>query len=258
MPRLGWALIAVVSNPKLRLASDDHAMLTDLTQKALDNPIWAALTGEQQYLANISNFARRFPAEVTTLAGFAEPGEEAYASLMNLVLPGETIALFLREPPAPSDVWSVKLTPLLQMIQTRIPENHQKAISNHEVTALGAVDSPEMLALAQLTKPGPFGTRTHELGEYFGIRLDGVLVAMAGERLHFTGHTEVSAVCTHPDHLGHGYAGALVAKVASRIRHRGETPILHVRADNARAISVYERMGFQARLNYHVVVLQRK
>jgi predicted GNAT family acetyltransferase len=76
--------------------------------------------------------------------------------------------------------------------------------------------------------------------------------------LHFTGHTEVSAVCTHPNHLGRGYAGALVAKVVSRIRQRGEVAILHVRADNARAIGVYERLGFKPRLEYHVVVMERK
>lgn len=237
-------------------------MLPDLAMNALDNPIWAALTSEQKYLAQTSHLARRFPAEVTPLAGFAEPTEEAYASLLDLVRPEETVALFLREPPKSSDAWSVKLTPLLQMVHTGGTaidgESKNPISSQQELIKLGAADSPEMLALAQLTKPGPFGTRTHELGEYFGIRLHGALVAMAGERLHFTGHTEVSAVCTHPDHLGRGYAGVLVAKVASRIQERGEVPILHVRADNTRAIGVYERLGFKPRLEYHVVVLKRK
>ncbi len=234
-------------------------MLPDLAMNALDNPIWAALTSEQKYLAQTSDLARRFPAEVTPLAGFAEPTEEAYASLLNLVRPEETVALFLQEPPASSDAWSVKLTPLLQMVHAGASSAEPtRDPPSYELIKLGAADSPEMLALAQLTKPGPFGTRTHELGEYFGIRVGGALVAMAGERLHFAGHTEVSAVCTHPDHLGRGYAGALVAKVASSIRQRGEVPILHVRADNARAVAVYERLRFKPRLEYHVVVLQRK
>ncbi|MEY2411672.1 MAG: hypothetical protein QOD84_278 [Acidobacteriaceae bacterium] len=234
-------------------------MLPDLAASALDNPIWAALTSEQKYLSQTSELARRFPAEVTPLAGFAEPSKEAYRSLLNLVRPEETVALFLREPPESSDAWFVKLTPLLQMVDAdKSSAEPTSDPPKYELIKLGAADSPEMLALAQLTKPGPFGTRTHELGEYFGIRVDGALVAMAGERLHFTGHTEVSAVCTHPNHLGRGHAGALVAKVVSSIRQRGEVAILHVRADNARAIGVYERLGFKPRLEYHVVVMERK
>ena len=114
-----------------------------------------------------------------------------------------------------------------------------------------------MLELTALTKPGPFGTRTHELGAYLGIRASGRLVAMAGERLKVPGFTEISAVCTHPEHTGKSYARVLMSKIIERIRARGETPFLHVRQDNTRAIAVYESLGFQTRKLLHFAVLRR-
>ena len=115
-----------------------------------------------------------------------------------------------------------------------------------------------MLELTAMTKPGPFGPRTHELGSFFGIRSGNRLAAMAGERLKVDGYTEVSAVCTHPDHLGKGHAAALMRTVMRGILERGETPFLHSRADNARAIALYERLGFRHREAGHFVVLERE
>ncbi len=114
-----------------------------------------------------------------------------------------------------------------------------------------------MIELTALTKPGPFGSRTHELGYYVGIHSDGKLVAMAGERLKVPEHTEVSAVCTHPEHTGNGYAAALMMEVIRRIQERGEIPILHVRQDNLRAIDLYKRLGFRERWHGHFAVLRR-
>jgi predicted GNAT family acetyltransferase len=126
------------------------------------------------------------------------------------------------------------------------------------IVKLGVEDSADMLKLTALTKPGPFGPRTHELGSFFGIRIGSRLVAMAGERLKVEGYIEVSAVCTHPDHLGKGYAAALMRTVMRGILERGETPFLHSRADNARAIALYERLGFRHREAGHFVVLERE
>jgi predicted GNAT family acetyltransferase len=114
-----------------------------------------------------------------------------------------------------------------------------------------------MIELTALTKPGPFSTRTHELGTYLGIRDAGKLVAMAGERLKVPGFTEVSAVCTHPEHTGHGYARILMSEVMRRIRSRGEAPFLHVREDNVRAIALYERLGFAVRVVAYLAVLRK-
>ena len=115
-----------------------------------------------------------------------------------------------------------------------------------------------MIALTALTKPGPFSTRTHELGIYLGIRSGEKLVAMAGERLKVPGFTEVSAVCTHPDHTGKGYAALLMTEVMRGIRQRGETPFLHVRGDNDRAIAIYKRLGFRERKLGHFAVLRKE
>jgi hypothetical protein len=123
------------------------------------------------------------------------------------------------------------------------------------IEPLGDADATEMLALATLTRPGPFFERTHELGDFFGVRIDGRLAAMAGERMRIPGHTEVSGVCTHPDHRGKGYGAALTRRVASRIFARGETPVLHVFSGNAPAIAVYEALGFKRRTTQKMVVL---
>jgi predicted GNAT family acetyltransferase len=113
------------------------------------------------------------------------------------------------------------------------------------------------MELTALTKPGPFDRRTREFGRYVGIRVNGSLVAMAGERMKVLGHTEVSAVCTHPEHTGKGYAQALMLEVIKGIRERGEIAFLHVRQDNLRAIEIYKRLGFRERVLRHYAVLRR-
>ncbi len=113
-----------------------------------------------------------------------------------------------------------------------------------------------MLALVELTQPGPFRPRTIELGHYFGIFEDGALVAMAGERLQTPEFTEVSAVCTHPSARGRGLAAALSHRVATGILARGQTPILHVALTNVGARRVYERLGFVVRRELEFVAVE--
>jgi len=122
-------------------------------------------------------------------------------------------------------------------------------------TALSNADAAQMLALATLTRPGPFYERTHELGNFIGVSHDGRLAAMAGERLRIPGYTEVSGVCTHPDARGRGYGEALSRIVAERIVARGETPFLHVFSPNASAIRIYEALGFRKRATFQMTVL---
>lgn len=224
----------------------------------LENVIWQALTTRQAHFAKSGQHARRFPREVSPLSGFEAPSDEGYGSLASLVPAGATIGVFLNEAYETRPGWEfVAGAPLLQMIcengkTPAAPDNHDPQIAE-----LGSADSPQMLELTALTKPGPFGTRTHELGYYVGIYVDGKLAAMAGERLKVPGFTEVSAVCTHPDHLGKGFAARLMSEVMRRIRERGEVPFLHVRGDNARAIALYERLGFRIRWEGHFAVLRK-
>jgi ribosomal protein S18 acetylase RimI-like enzyme len=220
----------------------------------LDNVIWQALTTRQTQFAEAHGEARRFQRELTSLCAFCEPGPLGFASLAELVGQGGTAALFLDAPYAPLPGWNlVAEAPLRQMICENSPAKRDPEI---ELTELGSKDSPEMVALATLTKPGPFGTRTHELGTYLSVRHEGKLVAMAGERLKVPGHTEVSAVCTHPEHTGKGYARDLMTELMHRIAERGETPFLHVRQQNTRAVAIYEKLGFRTRRIVHFTVIR--
>jgi GNAT superfamily N-acetyltransferase len=236
----------------------------------LDNVIWQALTTRQVHCAESCGDARRFLREITLLSAFPEPSDKGYDSLAGLVGPGGTAALFLDEPYGARPGWELLAgPPLLQMIcdngNLTTPPHTSRSATGATILELSQRESPEMVELAALTKPGPFGTRTHELGTYLGIRRrvsdrlseKEKLVAMAGERLKVPGHTEVSAVCTHPDYTGHGFAGILMTEVMRRIIARGETPFLHVREDNVRAIELYKRLGFRKRLRGHLALLRR-
>jgi predicted GNAT family acetyltransferase len=187
-----------------------------------------------------------------------EPTAEGYAALAELLQAQETAGLFLDVPYEDRPGWNlIDRDPLLQMVwedggATRASQG------DAEFFELSAAQSPEMIALAELTKPGPFNRRTHEMGTYLGIRREGKLVAMTGERLKVPGFTEVSAVCTHPDYLGKGYARILMTEVMRRIGERGETPFLHVRENNLRAIELYRRLGFSKRRRVYLAVLRKE
>ncbi|MFZ0817388.1 MAG: GNAT family N-acetyltransferase [Candidatus Sulfotelmatobacter sp.] len=243
----------------------------------LDNVIWTALNTRQSEFAEAFGQARRFMPEVSPLAAFAEPTEEGYESLGELVGAGGTIRLFLDAPYQARAGWSLlNGSPMPEMVYEGaglrpadspfdLAQGKLGEFSPHEslhnadqkIVELGGGDSAKMMELTALTKPGPFGKRTHELGTYLGIRREGKLVAMAGERLKIPGYTEVSAVCTHPEHTGHGYARLLMTEVMRRILGRGETPFLHVREDNVRAIKLYHRLGFTRRALLYTVVLRK-
>jgi predicted GNAT family acetyltransferase len=146
-------------------------------------------------------------------------------------------------------VRKIDSTQMVRDTQTAAPVEH-----NFEELNISDVD--EMLALVELTKPGPFLKRTPELGSYLGIRQAGKLVAMAGERLKPYGYTEISAVCTHPGYRGRGYASSLVSILIQRITKRNEIPFLHVRTENVDAIRVYEKLGFKTRRIVNIAVVK--
>jgi len=243
----------------------------------LDNVIWSALTTQQAHLAEASALARRFPSDVTLLGAVREPTAEAYESLDILLSrtsaecgapPSQAklalVCLFFEKTPRLPKGWIIENSALmLQMIwEDKVQAPLQSTNSSAPITALSAADSPEMVDLAHLTRPGPFGPRTYELGDYVGVRngdgaQPGKLVAMAGERLRVPGFTEISAVCTHPSCTGRGHAALLLSELIRRINARGEQPFLHVRANNTRAIELYRRFGFHESVLWHYAVVRR-
>lgn len=210
---------------------------------ALDNPIWHALTTRQSHLAEGEGVALRFRRDHALFAATPDDSAGSLAAMAALVAAtGPAILFRATGPQIPPGTVATKAAMGLQMLAQTIAQ--PRALDFLE---LGDADAAEMLALALLTEPGPFFEQTHRLGDFVGVRHEGRLVAMAGERLRLPGYTEVSGVCTHPDHRGRGLAGSLMGVVATRILARGETPFLHSYADNRGAIALYEALGFRIR-----------
>jgi predicted GNAT family acetyltransferase len=223
--------------------------------RSLDRPVWASLTTHHGPLSEGNALARRFAPDVNLFAAACDETAGALTALAALVRPDESV-LLLQVPDIviPSGLIAVKVAKGVQMVAARsIPREGTGA----DILTLQDADAPEMLALARLTEPGPFQTRTHALGTFLGIRIGGRLVAMAGERMRFPGFTEVSGVCTHPDFRGRGLARRLSAAVAAGIAARGEQAFLHAWISNRAAISLYEALGFKLRAEVNVAEIRR-
>jgi len=226
-----------------------------MAQHPLDRPVWSALSTRQAGLALGDGRALRLDPAYGLFAAAADAGADSLAALGGLLpLEGVVWSVEAEEPPPPPDAAIVQRAAVNQMVALELRAPPQP---DREIVRLGEADAAEMRALAHLTEPGPFFERTHQLGDFIGIRMGGVLAAMAGERLKPEGFTEVSGVCTHPDHRGHGYAAVLTHAVAQAIADRGETPFLHVYAGNTGAIAVYERLGFRLRKAMAMQVLAK-
>ncbi|VTU20838.1 GNAT family N-acetyltransferase [Variovorax sp. PBL-E5] len=223
----------------------------------LDNVIWSALTHRHQAaLALGDGAARRYPAEFAPFGAMVDASAAGFRALAGLLTPGEQVALVTAGDVAPTAEFEILLQkPIVQMVQSK-PSGDQAA--DPRMAPLGPDDATDMRALAELTKPGPFSSRTQELGAFLGVRENGRLVAMAGERMHLDGNAEVSAVCTHPDVRGRGLARALVTAVSARIAARGEIPFLHAFKDNDSAIALYASLGFDLRATLRLTVLRRQ
>ena len=225
-------------------------------QHPLDAVIWRALTSVQGNLAEGDERARRYPAAVAPFAATIDMEPASLRSLLALVSGDDRIALFTTEAVEPPSEFSViRRDSVDQMVLKDAGAG--AAQPGTPIVVLGVGDVPEMLALASVTQPGPFGTRTIELGDYFGIRQRGVLVAMAGERMRLDGFTEISAVCVEPAYRGNGFAVELVESLVSSIAARSEIPFLHVFSSNHAAIALYRKLGFALRRRMHLALLVR-
>lgn len=223
-----------------------------MTRHPLDRPVWSALTTRQRGFAIGDELARRFDPAVGPFAAIAADDPVHLARLGSLVAEHGPVVLLQRgEIPVPPGTTVRLAGPGVQLVLDRLAAVPMTV----EPLPLGPDDVDDMLALARLTEPGPFEPRTPELAGFLGVRVDGRLVAMAGERMRPEAFAEVSGVCTHPDHRGRGYAAMLSAAVADRILARGETPFLHAFSGNRGAIALYERLGFVLRTPIEILAL---
>lgn len=218
----------------------------------LDRPVWSALTSRQAALSIGDARALRFDPAYALFAAAADASPDSLKALaalntspsgMGLVETGETLL------PPGARIRSQALC--VQMIAATLTAGSREIAFEPLVEA----DAADMLALATLTVPGPFFEKTHRLGDFIGVKQDGRLIAMAGERMRPAGFTEVSGVCTHPDHRGHGYASALMRVVTQRILERGEQAFLHAYAAHEATIALYESLGFSVRATVTYTVL---
>ena len=220
----------------------------------LDNPVYAALCGAHARLAQVRGRARRYPVDIAPfLALPSPPSAEDWRDATGLVARGTYAAVAHSGAELPEAWQAVGAFDLVQMIGERVT-----GAGCPEAIPLGAADVPEMLELVAQTEPGPFLTRTIELGDYLGIRRDGALVAMAGERFQLDGWTEISAVCTRPDHRGRRLASQLIGALVASIELRSQRVFLHVLSTNTGAIRLYEKLGFRVRQSSTMTVVTRE
>ena len=228
----------------------------------LDNPVWHALRGPLSQFAALpspqSGTSRspldlmRFDSEVSVFSAVERVDGSIWNDIAGHVGLEGYCGLFRDVVPAPPDGWEEQFRgACLQMVAGDLPSP-----AGLEVTQLGPDDAADMLALTALTEPGPFLSRTYELGRYIGVRRGGQLMAMAGERFRLAGFVEISAVCTHPDVRGEGLAGELTLNVARAIRAGGNQAFLHVLDTNENAIRLYQKLGFVIRREIDVVFAQ--
>jgi Predicted acetyltransferase len=220
-----------------------------MTEHVLDRPVWHSLTTRHAALARAHGSALAYDPAVSPFAGTAVDGDAAWADLRALLGPKRSAVLPGSPLPVPDDV---RVLGRYEVLQLWAPTWHPEP--DPEALELGPADAAEMLDLASRTKPGPFERRTGELGRYVGYRVDGRLVAMAGERFQPPGYTEVSAVCTDDAFRGRGFAARAMRTIAAGIVARGEVPFLHVAVGNP-AIRLYERLGFVVRREVEVVAV---
>ena len=222
----------------------------------LDRPVWNALTTRQADLAISSGAAVRMDSAYGPFAAARDTSEEALAALLaTLEGPEDRIGIVEREAwPVPSGLRVLGGGDLVQMV---FEAPSSDASDDPRIELLREEDAPEMAALAHATEPGPWGSKTHFYGDYYGIRIDGRLASMAGERMKLPGFAELSGVSTWPEFRGRGLAGALTRRVVRGFLERGDTPFLHCYAANVGAVALYEKLGFRirARMTFTILAL---
>ena len=221
----------------------------------LQNPVYNALVSGDRQLSHGNGNVRFFDEEVSPFAGFDHGYEKGFSDLYDQLPARRKILYAIPLPITGPGGWEIRHE--IKGLQFLYKGAGIEA-EFPTIKPLTTTHVDEMVQLAALTKPGPFATRTIDFGSYFGIFDSGKLVAMTGQRLHVESFTEISAVCTHPDHTGKGYAFTLLQHQLQLILQQGQRPFLHVREDNERAINLYERMGFVVSRPMHFYFMKRQ
>ena len=221
----------------------------------LDNPIWSSLTTRQAHLALGDGVVRRYPPAISPITGLLEASRDIGSRLMMVAQVGDDVSIFGPVVPSIGRDWQVlreaRITQMIREDTSPLPEG------DIDVSPLDRLDVADMMALVELTQPGPFRARTIELGTFIGVRERGRLLAMAGERMWTGDLREVSGICTHPDARGRGYARALTGRVVNRMLRVGQTPFLHVYSANSGAIELYRALGFVHRAEFPLLHARR-
>ncbi len=226
-----------------------------MTPHVLDNPAWNAMISANSHLALGNHRVKYFLDEVGPFAGLKNYDEISLRELYDLIPLNRRVAIPANIPLKIPGYW--KLIDTVVALQMVFDKSQLGEVNNSNIVSLQTEHVPVMIALTQLTRPGPFLKRTIEFGNYKGIFNSGRLVAMAGQRMHPYNFAEISAVCTHPDHRGKGYGRLLINNQVHQIIKESNIPFLHVRADNENAIKLYKRLGFTVRSEMNIYVLQK-
>lgn len=220
----------------------------------LDRPIWSALISKHACFAETVGCARAYPGNLARFAATDPSSSDARTDLARLVRQRKGGVTFMQATPVEQPT-GTRVTLQARGVQMLL-DDPCGIETIHGATPLRATDVDDMLRLVERTEPGPFFQRTIAMGRYFGVRENGLLIAMAGERMALTGFTEISAVCVDPEMRGRGLARGLVGHVAAGILERGERPFLHAYANNQPAISLYRSMGFVLRSRMYIETLE--
>nr|WP_315209698.1 GNAT family N-acetyltransferase [uncultured Flavobacterium sp.] len=210
--------------------------------KKLDNPVWFSLSETHQSFALDYGSVKFYHPDYCPFGGF----EKGNAIAKSIDEYSEMVDSFfiVGEKPELSNL--LKLNKELVCLQMIVCNPIDIAI-NDPIVKLTVEHIDSLYELVNLVQPGYFKKKTALLGNYYGIFKNGELVAVTGERMQMNDFIEVSAVVTHPNHTGKGYAKQLVVQTVNEIFKQNKIPYLHVIEDNKGAIQLYEKLGFSSR-----------